>query len=277
MPMHKSMQQEPGNRPWFRVQAKQGNIAEIFIYDEIGRGFFGGGVAAEDLVKEIKALKLESGDELKVRINSPGGQFFEGITIHNFLRTLKSKVNVRIDGVAASAASIVAMAGDSVEMPENAMMFIHNPWMLSVGDARTMRKAADDLDQMAQSTIGTYLRKAGDKLERGKLVQMLDAETWLSAEDSVKYGLADVVDEPVRAAALAQFDFSKYGFPVPNAIALAKAEIFENISAKRAKLVEMRAYFKVNCKRGHLHDSAEDAKKCDRVHSPEGDISRRQI
>jgi ATP-dependent Clp protease protease subunit len=236
MPQPRDARLEAGTRQWFRVQAKQGNTAEIFIYDEIGRGFFGGGVAAEDLVKEIKALKLGADDELKVRINSPGGQFFEGITIHNFLRTLKAKVNVRIDGVAASAASVVAMAGDRVEMPQNAMMFIHNPWMFAAGDARTMRKAADDLDQMAQSAIGTYLRKSGEKLARGELIKMLDAETWLSAEDSVKFGLADVVDEPVRAAALAQFDLSKYGFPVPSAIASAKNAITETKRRQREQL-----------------------------------------
>jgi len=238
--MPKPHDAQVGTRQWFRVQAKQGNIAEVFIYDEIGRGFFGGGVAAEDLVKEIKALKLGSDDELKVRINSPGGQFFEGITIHNFLRTLKAKVNVRIDGVAASAASVVAMAGDRVEMPQNAMMFIHNPWMFAAGDAKIMRKAADDLDQMAQSSIVTYLRKTGEKLARGKLVEMLDAETWLSAEDSVKFGLADVVDEPVRAAALAQFDFSKYGFPVPKAIAAAKNAHAEEMTRRREKLEALK-------------------------------------
>lgn len=236
MPKPHDTRMEAGSRQWFRVQAKQGNSAEVFIYDEIGRGFFGGGVAAEDLVKEIKALKLGSDDELKVRINSPGGQFFEGITIHNFLRTLKAKVNVRIDGVAASAASVIAMAGDRVEMPQNAMMFIHNPWMFAAGDARVMRKAADDLDQMAQSSISTYLRKTGDKLERGELVKMLDAETWLSAEESVKHGLADIVDEPVRAAALAQFDLAKYGFPVPKAIALAKTAVSEESKKQRDRI-----------------------------------------
>jgi len=240
MPQPRDTRSEAGTREWFRVQAKQGNTAEVFIYDEIGRGFFGGGVAAEDLVKEIKALKLGSDDELKVRINSPGGQFFEGITIHNFLRTLKAKVNVRIDGVAASAASIIAMAGDLVEMPQNAMMFIHNPWMWAAGDARAMRRAADDLDQMAQSSISTYLRKIGDKLERSKLVEMLDAETWLSAEESVKFGLADVVDEPVKAAALARFDFSKYGLPVPSAIAKAIIGDTSRILSQRQKITELQ-------------------------------------
>jgi len=227
---------EAGNRPWFRVQAKKDNTAEVFIYDEIGVGFFGGGVSPEALIQEVKALNLTSTDELKVRINSPGGNYFDGNTIHNYLRTVKAKVVVRVDGVAASAASVIAMAGDRVEMPENAMLFIHNPWMFAAGDAKTMRKAAEDLDQMRDGAVGTYMRKAGDKLSRAELVKMLDAETWLNAEDSVKHGLADVVDEPVRAAALLQFDFSKFGIPVPKALAAAKDAIANDLRERRERL-----------------------------------------
>jgi ATP-dependent Clp protease protease subunit len=141
-----------------------------------------------------------------------------------------------VDGVAASAASVIAMAGDRVEMPENALLFIHNPWMWAAGDAKTMRKAADDLDMMRDGAVATYMRKAGDKIARAELVKMLDAETWLSAEDSVKHGFADVVDEPVRAAALAQFDLSKFGIPVPKAIASAKVALAETKRKQREML-----------------------------------------
>ena len=227
---------EAGPRQWFRVSAKKDNAAEVFIYDEIGIGWFGGGVAAIDLIAEIKALKLSRTDELTVRINSPGGDFFEGNTIHNYLRTVGAKVIVRIDGVAASAASIIAMAGDRIEMPANALLFIHNPWMMVAGDASTMREAAENLDKMRDNAAGTYLRKAGDKLTRPDLLAMLDAETWLSAEDSVKHGLADVLDEPVRAAALAQFDFAALGFPVPKALVSAKDSIIEDMTRRRGQL-----------------------------------------
>jgi ATP-dependent protease ClpP protease subunit len=210
---------EVGTRKWYSVTAKQdGKPAEVFIYDQIGVGFFGGGVAAEDLIKEIKALKLKAGDELLVRVNSPGGQMFEGFAIYNYLRSEKAKVVVRVDGVAASAASMVAMAGDRVEMPQNAMMFIHNPLNITVGDARAHREAAAELDKFAESFRTAYTRKAGDKLPLAKLIQMLDAETWLNADESVALGLADVVDEPVRASALAKFDLEAFGIPVPKAL-----------------------------------------------------------
>lgn len=236
MPKLHRGQPEAGTREWFRVNAKVGKNAEVLIYDEIGAGFFGGGVAASDLIKQLQALKLESGDQLTVRINSPGGNMFEGFAIHNYLRTSKAKVIVRIDGVAASAASLIAVAGDIVEMPENAMLFIHNPWMYTAGNASQMRKTADDLDQMGASASTSYLRKAGDKLDNKTLQTMLDEETWLSAEESVKYGLADVVDEPVRAAALAQFDFKQYGFPVPAALVKAKETQAADMTRRREQL-----------------------------------------
>lgn len=229
-------QPEPGTREWFRVSAKKGNAAEVFIYDEIGAGFFGGGIAAAELIQQLKSLKLVKGDTLIVRINSPGGNVFEGTAIHNYLRTMESQVVVRVDGVAASIASVIAMAGDRIEMPENAMMFIHNPMMLSIGNAAVMRKAAEDLDNVRDSMASSYLRRAGDKLTKETLYALLDAETWLSAQQSVDHGLADVVDEPVRAAALAQFDLSKYGLPVPKAILSAKKALVEDRTKQRARL-----------------------------------------
>lgn len=220
--MHHKGQPEVGNRQWYRVQAKKGTTADVYIFDEIGRGFFGGGIAAEDFIRDVNALKLASGDELVVHINSPGGSVFDGVAIHNYLRSSKAGVTVRVEGVAASIASVIAMAGDRVEMPENAMMFIHNPMTIVVGNASDMRRAADELDQIRDSMASSYLRRTGDKLDRDALYAKLDAETWLSAQDCVDVGFADAVDEPVRAAALAAFDLARYGFPVPQAIASAK-------------------------------------------------------
>jgi len=199
---------DAGSRVWYKVR----DTAEVLIYDEIGRGFFGGGVPADEFIKDVKALKLNSGDTLRLRINSPGGDLFEGNTIYNYLRSQPFNVSVHIDGVAASAASIVAMAGDTVNMPENSFLMIHNPWMFVAGDAKTMRKVADDLDTFREGAVSTYMSRVSDKLSRDEVVTMLDDETWLNAEDAVSYGFADNVDEPVRAAALLQFELGEYGF-----------------------------------------------------------------
>jgi ATP-dependent Clp protease protease subunit len=235
MPKLNKGRPEAGERQWFSVQAKKGDKAEIFIYDEIGIGYYGGGVAAVDLIAQVKALNLTAADELVVRVNSPGGSFFEGNAIYNYLRSLKAKIVVRVEGMAASSASLIAMAGDRIEMPENAMMFIHNPWKMVAGDANVMRKMAEDLDKMRDSAVATYLRRAGDKMNKDDLIEMLDTETWLGAEDAVKFGLADVVDEPVRAAAM--FDCSKYGFPMPKALVINQAEIRK---AQRAQLQALK-------------------------------------
>lgn len=228
-------------RPWYRVQAKKGKVAEVFIYDEIGRNFFGEGMSAEQFIKDLKALDLQAGDELDVRVNSPGGNVFEGVAIHNYLRTLKSKVVVIVDGIAASIASVIAMAGDRIEMPQNAMMFIHNPWMFALGDAQAMRKAAADLDQVRESMASSYLRRIDKKVDRAALYAMLDAETWLTAEEAVEKGFADAVSEPVRMAALGQFDLSKYGFKVPQQIAAAR----QSRVRQREKVVAERTLYQV--------------------------------
>lgn len=217
------------SRQWYQVKAKSGSAAELLIYDEIGAGWDGTGVSAESFIESIKSIGLKAGDELTVRINSPGGSYFDGVTIYNYLRSLASRVLVRVDGVAASAASIVAMAGDRVEMPENAFLFIHNPWTFAMGDANALRKQADDLDKLRESALATYGRRTDGNLSRKELGDMLDAETWLSAEQSVRHGFADSMYEPVRAAALAGFDFSRYGIRTPPAIAQARKTEIERM------------------------------------------------
>lgn len=227
-------QPEAGSRVWYKVRNEVNN--EIFIYDEIGRGWLGGGVSAEDFVKDVQAMNLTSDDELRLRINSPGGDLFDGNTIYNYLRASPFKVSVHIDGVAASAASIVAMAGDTVSMPENSFLMIHNPWMVVAGDAQVMRKVADDLDVLREGAVSTYMSRVN--LTREEVVTMLDEETWLSANDSVGYGFADVIDDPVRAAALLKFDLADYGLhAIPDPILNAKDSVKQQKMAMREKLV----------------------------------------
>src|SRR5690606_28493465 len=140
-----------------------------------------------------------------------GGSVFEGVAIHNMLKRHKAKINVYVDALAASIASVIAMAGDTIFMPKNAMMMIHNPWTVAMGNSKELRKVADDLDRISVSAIETYLQKAGDKLEEEKLKQMLDDETWLSADDAYQYGLCDVVQEANDMAASVSEDlFAKY-------------------------------------------------------------------
>ncbi|MCK5219101.1 Clp protease ClpP, partial [bacterium] len=117
---------------------------EILIYDQIGEDWFGDGVQAKKFAEELRDLgDIET---IELRINSPGGSVWDGNAIYNTLRGHKATVNVTIDGLAASIASVIAMSGDTITMPENALMMIHNPATIAFGEAEEMRKAANMLD-----------------------------------------------------------------------------------------------------------------------------------
>ena len=129
--------------------------------------------------------------QINIYINSYGGSVFEGTAIYNQLKRHPAQKTVYIDGFACSVASVIAMAGDKIIMPKNAMMMIHNMWNVVAGNAKELRKAADDLDTIMEGNRQAYLQKAGDKLEEKKLIQLLEAETWLTAAQCIEYGLAD--------------------------------------------------------------------------------------
>ena len=182
------------NQSWYSIKAKANDTAEISIYDEIG--FWG--VTAQSFSKDLKAL----GGNLKqinLHIHSPGGDVFDGIAIYNLLKNHPANVTVYIDGLAASMASVIAMAGNEVIMPENAMMMIHKPWGIQGGDAEDMRKYADLLDKVENTLIPAYASKTGKTPE--ELAEMLSAETWLNGKECVEQGFADKLAEPLVAMA----------------------------------------------------------------------------
>ncbi|WP_265482911.1 head maturation protease, ClpP-related [Lactobacillus sp. PV037] len=137
--------------------------------------------------------KVGNVKEINLHINSPGGSVFAGIAINNMLQQHPAKVNVYVDALAASIASVIAMAGDTIFMPENSFLMIHNPAMMLYGNASDLRKAADDLDQMTKASVATYLNKSNGKIDEDKLHELMDAETWLTAQEAVDYGLADEI------------------------------------------------------------------------------------
>ena len=172
---------------------------ELFMYGTVGYSVYLNGIkyALGDVV----------GNEINVHINSYGGDLFEGIAIKNFLLNRPEKINVYIDGIAASAASVIAMAGDRIVMPSDAQMMIHNPWTYTMGNAKELRKTADDLDKAQTSLEKSYLNRF--KGTEDELKTLLDEETYLTADEAVLFGLADVIDgqekeddEPNAKAAL---------------------------------------------------------------------------
>lgn len=196
----------------FWNMAVKNGIAEISIFGEIvssGYEWSDSDTSATRFQNDLKNLGELS--VINLHINSPGGSVFDGIAIYQMLVQHKATVNVYIDGLAASIASVIAMAGNNIYIPSNAMLMVHNPWTMAMGNASELRKQADDLDKIGQSMQQSYLNKSGDKLDEETLQSLLDNETWLSASEAVGYGLADEVLPENRVAACISKDlFAKY-------------------------------------------------------------------
>ncbi len=169
---------------WYNLKAAAGKTPVLSIFDDIGAY----GVSAKSFLNDLRTVTT---DEVDVEINSPGGDVFAGLAIYNGLRASGKKINVKVLGLAASAASLVAMAGDTIEMPENAFMMIHNPWGFAMGGADEMRNTADVLDKIGTGLVSTYAKRTG-KTDQ-EITALLDAETWMTAQEAVDAGFATSV------------------------------------------------------------------------------------
>jgi len=182
----------------FRAQADNPKVGELLLYGEISEAsWWGDEVTPRQFREELEALG--NIEELRVYINSPGGDVFAGQAILSMLRRHGARKVVYVDGIAASAASIVAMAGDVVRMPRNAMMMIHNVWTIVAGDANELREVADALDRITESVVAAYQEKTG--LDADEIRRMMDVETWMTAEEAVEKGFADEIEDTRAVAA----------------------------------------------------------------------------
>jgi ATP-dependent protease ClpP protease subunit len=186
-------------KSWYTIRAREGG-AEVLIYDEIGAY----GVSAKGFLAELGALPDDTAIDL--RLNSPGGSVFDAVAIHNALGRHAGTVTVWIDGIAASAASYIAMAGDAIVMPENAFLMIHDPSGLVMGTAADMREMAGTLDKIAAGMLRGYAARSGKP--ENEIAALMAAETWFSAAEALEAGLATQLAEPVRIAA--SFDIARF-------------------------------------------------------------------
>jgi len=184
---------------WYTIRARAKG-AEVLIYDEIGAY----GVSAKGFLAELGALPGDA--PIDLRLNSPGGSVFDAVAIYNALQRHAGTVTVWIDGIAASAASYIAMAGDEIVMPENAFLMIHDPSGIVMGTAADMRDMAGALDKMAASMTRGYAAKSGKP--EAEIAALMAAETWFDAKDALDLGLATRMAEPVRIAA--SFDIGRF-------------------------------------------------------------------
>ena len=187
--------------------AADGKEATVYLYDAIvatdEEAEWYGGVSAQSFVKQLAGLEA---DTIHLRINSPGGSVFAGRAMETALRQHSAKVIVYVDGLAASAASFVAMAGDEIEMAQGAFFMIHKAWSMAWGNSDELRKEADLLDKVDGSLAKTYHDRTG--LPEDELAEMMAAETWLDADEAVAKGFADRVAE--GNAAQNRWDLSAY-------------------------------------------------------------------
>ncbi|MCZ7440826.1 Clp protease ClpP [Micromonospora sp. WMMC241] len=178
---------------WYRIEAKAGaRSAVVSIYDEIGWA----GTTAKDFAAELRALDA---DDITLRLNSPGGDAWDGIAIFNALKDHRASVHVVVDGLAASAASFIAQAGDRVTMNRGAQMMIHDAAGLAIGNARDMRDMAEVLDRVSDSIASIYAARSGRPMAEFRTAMARD--TWYTAQEAVDAGLADeVADDPDATA-----------------------------------------------------------------------------
>ena len=193
-------------------QSDDGTTLDLYIYDAVVSSGYdwwtGQYIESETSAEYFRKVLAENPNatQINLYINSPGGSVMEGYGIYAQLKRTSANVTAYVDGFACSVASVIAMAADTIIMYGNSMMMIHEMLDCVCGNAKQLRKAADDLDKIMEGNIQVYLDKAGDKLEKSKLLAMLEAETWLTAQECVEYGLADEISDeqvdPARTAAV---------------------------------------------------------------------------
>ena len=192
-------------RGYYKMNALDADTTEVLVYDAIDWL----GVNAEDFVAELNAIDTPN---INLRINSPGGDVFDGVAIAHALRQHPANVRTQVDGLAASISSIIALAGDEVTMAKGAFFMIHQPWSIALGNAADMRQTADLLDKIGSSLVATYQDATG--LEADTLREWMDAETWLTDQEAVDNGFADRIAGE-QSEPQAGFDLSIFA-NVPN-------------------------------------------------------------
>jgi len=191
---------KPLDKPdWFKVQAISDDETEIMIYDVIGWPF----ISADDFVRALAGITAKT---VTVRINSPGGDVFDGMAIFNALKTYNGKVVTRIEGIAASMASVIALAGKEVQAYANTMYMIHEPYAFTAGNQYSLRELADILEKMSGQMIDIYSSNASPG--KREIAQMMKDEAWLTAKEAKEKGFIDTVID--GKGAKAQFDLSMF-------------------------------------------------------------------
>lgn len=209
---------------WYNIKNTAKNATEVVIYDEIGAW----GIDSKAFIEEIKDISTE---EIHLRINSPGGSVIDGLAIHDAIKRLPQKVTAKIEGLAASIASIIALGADEVTMSQNSLFMIHNVWGGETGGAKDMRKAADLMDKMGDRLVNIYVSKTGK--DESEIRNWMDEETWFTADEAFEAGFINRIEEPIALAA--KFDVNKLNYKNTSLV----VEMFNS----NKKLIKMEKHF----------------------------------
>jgi ATP-dependent Clp endopeptidase proteolytic subunit ClpP len=208
------------------------NTADIYLFDEIGESFFGG-VTAKEMQQAIESVK--NSKSITLHINSPGGDFFAGLAIYNTLKKYRDKLTTSVEGLAASAASFVALAGSRVEMAESSWIMIHDAHSVVAGNAAGLREMAEKLDGFSDTISAIYSDKTGKSKE--EMRDAMRAETWLNASDAKAMGFIDEINSQLKVAA---------HYVEPDRFQRAPAEIIASTKEKAGALQKHKARAMVN-------------------------------
>ena len=192
-------------KSWYKISA-QGESAEISIFGDLGASWWGDSVTLADFKKEFDAVKDR--DSIKVMINSPGGDVWDGMGIYNLISSVRQKVTVEVLGLAASIASIVALAGKELVMGEGSYFMIHKPWSFSMGTSDDLRKDANLLDKVEGQMLSIYAQHTD--MTDAEIVDAMAEETWYTADEAVDAGFATEVTEHGKMAA--SYNLSRYKY-----------------------------------------------------------------
>ncbi|HPD57628.1 MAG TPA: Clp protease ClpP [Smithellaceae bacterium] len=233
---------------WYKIEAAANDNTEILVYDVIGWPF----IEADAFVRDLASIKSK---KITLRINSPGGDVFDGVAIFNALKNKDAEIITRVEGLAASIASIIALAGDEIQMHKSAMYMIHDPWVLVAGNQHDLRDIADVLAKIGDNMLDIYYDKVGGK--KRELKQLMKDETWFKASEAKEFGLIDTVLETEKKVN-ALFDLSMF--------ANAPEEIKTEIEGRDLTLRELERA---------LRDAGASRSYAARVAAGSRDISRR--
>ena len=186
-------------KKWFDIQNKAKDTADIYIYSEVG----GYDVNAKSFIDELKEIKDKN---INVHINSLGGSVFDGLAIYNALKNHAHNVTTKVEGICASISSVIAMAGDTIEMAENSLLMIHNPFAQTGGDANELRKTANILDKIRNEIADIYASRSKHDAEH--YINLMDVESWFNSKESLELGLINGITQSIDIKN--EYDISKF-------------------------------------------------------------------